>query len=139
MPFKPGQSGNPAGRRPRTDTEKRQREQIRKALPGIVARLIQAAESGDIPASRLLLERVMPPYKPQDRPAPLPLPNGASDLAGAAQAALAGLAAGALTPDQAHSVASALAALVRVRESTELVERITALEARANEAAANPR
>jgi len=132
MPFQPGMSGNPRGRRPRSDTEQRQREAIRKALPGIVAKLISSAVAGDTTASKLLLERVMPAYKPQDRPAPLPLPDGTHDLAGAAQAALVGLSSGTLTPDQAGAVAGVLSALVRVKESVELEDRVAALENRTN-------
>jgi len=131
--FAPGQSGNPAGRRPRTDTEQRQREAIRKALPGIVAELISSAQSGDTTAAKLLLERVMPAYKPQDRPAPLALANGTPDLAGAAQAALVGLSSGTLTPDQAGAVAGVLSALVRVKESVELENRVAALENRTHD------
>jgi hypothetical protein len=126
MPFKPGQSGNPAGRRPRTDTEQRQREQIRKALPGIVARLIHAAESGDTTASKLLLERIMPAYKPLDRPVVLEL---GPDLAEAGRAVLAAVGAGRLTPDQANSLLASITSLVRVIEATELEARITALDA----------
>lgn len=126
MTFAKGQSGNVKGRPPRTDTERRQRDAIRKALPGIIERLIgQATVDGDTVAAKLLLERVMPAWKPTDRPAPIAV---GCDLAQASGAILAALEAGTLTPDQAHSLAGTIASLARSNELIEVEKRLTAIE-----------
>jgi hypothetical protein len=131
MGFVKGQSGNPAGRRPRTDTEKRQREQIRKALPGIIERLIeQATVVGDTAAAKLLLERVMPALKPTDRPVTLALGD---DLAEAGRAVLEALGAGALTPDEGSKLASVIGALARAAELSEFARRLGYIEMSLNE------
>ncbi|WP_295448077.1 hypothetical protein [uncultured Thiodictyon sp.] len=127
--FLPGSPPGP-GRPKRTDAEAVQREAIRAALPGIVNRLIESAEGGDIQASRLLLDRVMPALKATDAPVSLPPGIDASDLTGAPTAVLKALASGDLSPDQAATIAGALSALVKVREITELESRIAALKAK---------
>lgn len=125
--FQQGTSGNPQGRPPRSDTEKAQRDAIRSALPGIIEELTQLALSGDVQAAKLLMDRALPSLRPVDTPVPVPLGN---DLAQASGAILAALATGSLTPDQAGSVAGVLASLARIREVTELEQRIAALETR---------
>ena len=123
--FQQGTSGNPAGRPPRSDTERAQREAIRAALPGIVEQLTQLALAGDVQAARLLMDRALPALKPVDTPAPLAL---GADLAQASAAVLAAMAAGDVTPDQAGSIAGVLSALVRAKDATEVDARLTALE-----------
>ena len=129
MAFVKGQSGNPAGRPRRTDTEKAQRERIRKALPEIVSTLIeQATQERDVTAAKLLLERVMPAYRPTDRAAPIPLDGDTLDLSSATDAVLRVLVAGDRSPDRAAAVAGVLATLARVQEIAEIDARLTALE-----------
>ena len=50
MPFQKGVSGNPAGRKPKSDTEKALRERIRSAAPAVIDALVSAAMAGDVPA-----------------------------------------------------------------------------------------
>ena len=127
--FKPGQSGNPAGRKPGTKTKVgKLRDSIEKDLPSIIEALVVSAKAGDTTAAKILLDRCLPALRPVDAPTPLSLGNDPADLGEAATAVLAALSAGSLTPDQAGAVASALGALVRVRESTELERRVAALE-----------
>jgi hypothetical protein len=130
MPFQKGQSGNPAGRRPGTGKIAQLRKKIERDVPEILTALVTAAKAGDVQAARLLLDRTLPTLKAVDKPTPLALGAGPDDLVGAVSAVLAALSVGSLTPHQAGAVASALSALVRVRESTELEERIRALESR---------
>lgn len=124
--FLPGVSGNPAGRKKgSTNKSTKLRLEIEGRLSGIIARLIEAAENGDVSAAGLLFSRALPALKPIDSPTPLPL---GADLSSAVAAVLAALASGHLTPDQAGSVASVLASLSRVREAADLERRITDLE-----------
>ncbi len=128
MPFKPGQSGNPKGRPRRTDSEQALRERIRKAAPRVIDALLAAAEAGDVTAGKALLGYVMPPYKAVDRPVSVPMPDDMSDLNAATNADLKALATGALTPDQAASVAATIASLARTLEYAELESRLSHLE-----------
>jgi hypothetical protein len=133
MGFQKGQSGNPAGRPKGCDTrQSRLREQISKAIPDVIEGVIVAAKDGDMVAARLLMDRVLPALKAVDTPAPLPpgvdLANAEAGPAGLLRA----LSDGALTPDQTSTIASALLAVARVREVSELEARITRLEESAN-------
>jgi len=134
--FKPGASGNPAGRPKGIQTQAKLRAAIARDLPEIIQAMLAAAKSGDVQAARLLLDRTLPALKATDAPAPLSLPAGTPDLAAAAKATLEAVAGGALTPDQAGAVAGVLSALVRVKESVELEGRIAALENRTHGATA---
>jgi hypothetical protein len=129
--FQPGQSGNPSGRRPGSGKIAQLRKKIERDVPEILTALATAAKAGDVQAARVLLDRTLPTLKAVDAPTPLALGTGpADDLAGAVSAVLAALSVGRLTPDQAGALAGVLSALARIRESTELEERIRALESR---------
>ena len=130
--WKPGQSGNPSGRPPGRGEPARLREAIAEHVPEILAQLVDAAKAGDIQASRLILERVLPPLKAAELPAPLPLPLG-DGLAAQGQAVMAAAAAGEIPPGQAAALMAALGGLARVVETAELENRIRALEARAEQ------
>lgn len=128
--FQPGTSGNPAGRTPGATTwQARMRKQITAMVPEIIDRLREQAASGDTTAAKLLLERALPVLKSVDAPAPINLPP---DLTGAATGLLQALGAGRLTPDQAGAIAGVLSTLARVHETTELEQRIAALEDKAH-------
>ena len=74
--WKPGQSGNPAGRKPGTGEVAKLRAAIAEHVPPIIEKLTAAALSGDVGAARLLLERVIPPLKASEEPVLLTLPDG---------------------------------------------------------------
>jgi hypothetical protein len=128
--FKPGETGNPKGRppKPRTGPNKL-RDKLLSEAPAILEALVAQARIGDVAAAKLVLDRCLPCLRPQDQAVNLPL---GSDIADAGRAVLGAVGSGALTPDQAASLASVLASLVRIRETVELEQRITALEDRAN-------
>lgn len=76
MPFKPGKSGNPAGRPPgRTNHrglvshafEVYKKKNGVNGVDAVITNLIKQALDGDTSASKLLLERVEPSYKPISR------------------------------------------------------------------------
>ena len=124
----PGQSGNPAGRRPGTGEVAKLRAAIAEHVPEIVGKLVEAAKAGDVQAARLLLERTLPPLKPSEEPASVALPSGS--LAEQGRALLAAAAAGELAPGQVAALLGALGTLARVVEVDELTRRVEALEAR---------
>lgn len=131
--WKPGESGNPRGKAPGTlgDAGKLRRA-IGEKLPAIIDKLTQQALDGDTGAAKLLLDRCLPPLRPVDTAAQLPTAEGLTGIGAAAHAVLAGLTAGQTTPAEASTMANALAALARVDETTELAQRVAALEAQRN-------
>lgn len=124
--WKPGQSGNPKGRAPGTGEVAKLRAHIAERLPEILAKLAEQASGGDVQSARLLLERVLPPLRVVELPVELALPDGG--LSEKARQIMSAAASGALAPDQAASLISALAAVARIIESDELAERIKRLE-----------
>lgn len=102
-PFRPGQSGNPAGR-PK-GTRNRATLAVEALLEGeakaLTRKAIELALGGDTTALRLCLERLMPPRK--DRPVSLALPAVATadDAGKAIGAVLAAAADGKITPSEA--------------------------------------
>ena len=129
MPWKPGESGNPAGRRPGTGQVARLRAAIAQHLPEILDRLVQQARDGDMQAIKLLLERTLPPLKPMALPEPLPL-RATGSLAERGEAVLQALAAGRASPDAAETALAGLTALARLRAIDDLERRISVLEAK---------
>lgn len=118
MPFKPGQSGNPAGKRPAETTLSALRKEIAGDARAILRMLIEKAKEGDIAAAKLVLDRVVPALKLQELALTLPalLPGGT--LADQGRGILAELAAGTLAPGQAAGLLSALAAQARLMRQT---------------------
>ena len=125
MPFVKGQSGNPSGRKPKTDSESALRQRIRSASPRIVDALVQAAEGGDVQAGKALLSFVLPAWRPVDRPVSIDLGDG---IAAALAALKSALADGTLTPGAAAAVANIIGTEARIAETAELEKRLTALE-----------
>lgn len=126
-PWKPGQSGNPAGRKPGTGPAAKLRAAIEKDVPAIIKTLVTSAKAGDVGAARLLLERVLPPLKAAEVPVPVAMPPAAT-LADQGRAVVKAASNGALSPGQAAQLLAGLGALVRVIEATEFDERLRALE-----------
>ena len=129
--WRPGVSGNPKGRAPGTGKVATLREQINEALPGIVKAMVDRALDGDPGAARLLVERVIPALRPEERPV---LFNMTADapLADQGRALLAAVAAGDLAPSQASTLLAGLSTMVKLIEADELAARVAALEERAN-------
>jgi hypothetical protein len=127
MAFQKGRSGNPKGRPRGTGKVAALREQIAEHVPGIVKRLIDAALAGDMQAARLLLDRALPPLRAEDGTVKIDLP--ADSLSAQGEAIIRAAARGQITPAQASAMTTALTGLARIKEISELEERIAALEA----------
>ena len=126
-PWKPGQSGNPAGRPAGSGLAGELRKAVAERAPELVAALIAKALGGDVQAGRVLLDRVLPAMKPESAAVHI---HGLStgSLTERAQAALAATADGQLAPDVAAALVAAVSGLARIRETDELEARIRALE-----------
>lgn len=127
-PWKPGQSGNPAGRKPGTGEVAKLRAAIAKHVPSILKKLVEQAEAGDVQAARLLLERTVAPLKASEERVSLALIDGS--LSEQAQAVFAALSQGSITPSQAAQLIASLGAMAKLVETDELAARVRALESR---------
>lgn len=127
MAFKPGVSGNPAGRKPGTTSGSKVRKSIEAAIPSVLKVVIQAAKNGDIQAAKVLLDRICPPLKAQS-----PAVNIAQGdtLAASGDIIIKAALSGNVPPDTATQLISALSAQAKIIETTELIGRIEALEAK---------
>lgn len=126
--WKPGQSGNPKGRPPGAGEVAKLRAAIAGQVPAILESLTAAAIAGDVAASRLILERVLPPLKAAEQTQPLSLPDGT--LTDQGRAVLAAVAAGELAPGQGAALLASIGTLARVVEVDELARRLDVLEAK---------
>lgn len=129
--WKPGQSGNPAGkpkgtRHPALVALDRIGED---AAAGILRAVVVSAKAGDLRACEIILARLWPIRK--GRPVRLALPDirTGADLARALATVVAATAAGNITPEEASAVAGVLEMQGRALEHAELENRIAALEA----------
>lgn len=129
--WRPGQSGNPAGKPQGT------RNAVLRALDAIgekgaqaaLQAVVAAAGAGDLRAAEVLLSRVWPARR--GRPVELPdLPalKSAADLPAALGTVARAVAAGEVTPEEAQAVAAVLEGQRRAIETAELEGRISALE-----------
>lgn len=129
--WKPGQSGNPAGKQPGTRNRATLLAQalLDKDVEQVVEQVVKAALKGDLAAAKMVIERVVPPAR--ERPISLPLTGDLSTAAGVSAASSAVLQAacdGELLPAEASVLAAIIETRRKTIETEELERRITALE-----------
>lgn len=128
--FRPGQSGNPAGK-PR-GTRHRATQLAQKLMEGgiedVVTAVLNAAKSGDIQAAKVIIDKLLPPVRERAVTIDLPDVTAATGVADAQAAVLHALADGAITPGEATAISSVIEARRRSLETVELEQRVTALE-----------
>lgn len=124
--WKPGQSGNPAGRKPGTGEVSKIRAAINDRVPALLAAMMAKALEGDVGAARLLLERAVAPLKAAEQAETITLPDGSLTAQG--RAVLRAVAAGEIAPGQGAVLLGAIGTLARITEVDELETRITKLE-----------
>ncbi len=128
--FRPGQSGNPAGK------PKGTRNAVTLALESLLdgqaaaltQKAIELALAGDLTALRLCLDRILPPRK--DRPVTFTFPaNGSASEAAATMASiLVAVSNGQITPAEASDVGKLIESYIRAVEAADLTARIERLE-----------
>jgi hypothetical protein len=124
-PGNPGGPGRPSGRGPVAEL----RIKLAADIDQIIDALRTQALAGDPQAIRIVLDRVLPALRPVDLPTALSLPTDGT-LADQARAVVQAAADGDLAPAQAAQIVTALGGVARIVETTELVRRVEALEAR---------
>ncbi|MGZ8910684.1 MAG: DUF5681 domain-containing protein [Methylococcaceae bacterium] len=125
--FKPGKSGNPAGRRPGQTPGAKIRKAIEERKDEIVQSVIEAAIAGDMQACKMLLDRITPPLKPVAAQIALSVPEGAG-LSEQGAVVITAALSGQIPPDIGSQLITALAAQSRIIEIDDLTKRIEALE-----------
>ena len=123
--FKPGVSGNPAGRPKDKTPATLLRRSISEDMPAIINKLVDSAKNGDVAAAKCLLDRVCPTLKPQAIPICLPV-NGT--LAKQGGEIIKATLSGQIPPDISSQLITALAAQGRLLELAEITKRLEALE-----------
>ena len=129
--FKPGESGNPAGK-PKGARSRftKMREALADDLPQLLDATKTAALAGDMTAMRLLLERTLPPHKAASAPVWLPELEQAETLTDQARAILNATSRAELPPDVSAQLLAALSSVAKLAEIDEIERRISALEAK---------
>lgn len=126
-PFPPGVSGNPKGR-PKGVIDKRQalRQRLGKDAAKIIEKVIARALSGDMDACKLILERLIPRLKSEHPPFSVELRGDTFTERGIS--VLQQVASGRLPPDVGSQIMTTLFNLAKLKENTDLDERLTKLE-----------
>jgi hypothetical protein len=128
--FKPGQSGNPAGRKPGVIDRRQRIAQFFEGDGIEIARVvIEAAKKGDLQACALVLTRVAPPAKPRAERVSFKL-DTTLPLAAQAGAVVQAIADGQLAPEEAQVILSCLTHYVSLKSADELDGRLRELERR---------
>ena len=133
--FKPGQSGNPAGK------PKGLRNRATLALEALLdgeaeeltRKAIELAKNGDMAAIRLCLDRIAPPRKDRHVAFPLPAMNEPVDAVKGLASIVAAVASGELTPSEASELTKLVEGYARVLETVDHEERLRALEGKIND------
>jgi hypothetical protein len=130
--WKPGQSGNPAGKKP--GSRNKATQMVMALMEGgaeqVTRVVIDAARAGDLTAARLVIERLAPPLR--ERPLSLPLPDTGTvaGVSAAQQAILQAVGEGEILPGEGTALAGIVESRRKALETVELEQRISALEAR---------
>ena len=128
--WKPGQSGNPAGRPKgsRNRATLAAQQILNKDAETITKKAVELAKEGDRVAMKLCLERLLPVVK--DKPIAVTLPDAstAAGLKEAHNAILQLLSNGDITPLEANTLSGVLKEYRLSVESSEFDERLKALE-----------
>ena len=130
--WKPGQSGNPAGKPP--GSRNKATQMVMALMEGgaedITRAVVDAAKAGDLAAARLIIERLAPPLR--ERPLSLDLPDTATvaGISAAQQTILEAVGTGDLLPGEGTALAGIVETRRKALETVELEQRISALEAR---------
>lgn len=128
--FKPGQSGNPAGK-PK-GTRNHATRAVLKLMEGgaeeITQAVLKAARDGDMGAARFILERIAPPLRERPISIDLPAIDTADGIAAAQSAILQAVGIGELLPGEGATLAGIIENRRKSLETKELADRIEELE-----------
>jgi hypothetical protein len=125
--WKPGESGNPRGRKPGfTLLQTRLRKELEEAAPAAIKRLLELAARGNIIALRLVVEKVLP--TPRSAPVSIPVEIDGMPPAEQAARALSAMAAGQLTVEESGELIRAISATQNIKIQDEVMRRLAEIE-----------
>lgn len=127
--FRPGQSGNPAGKPKGAKNHSTRLAQtlLNGEEEALVRKVIELAKGGDLQALKVCIDRLIPPLKAQAAPVQIDL-SGTASMSDIGNAFIKAASDGQLPPDVATQLIAAVGTLARVAEIDELKERLAALE-----------
>lgn len=129
--WKPGQSGNPAGRKPGTGVlrlQKLEKQVGPERLAQIIEVVTAKALDGDMVAAGMLLNRLVPIYKASYAPIQISMPKGGS-LRDRAEALIDAASTGDAPADVVCQMLQGLTNILRIDQHEDLIKRIEELEA----------
>ena len=129
MAFKKGESGNPDGR-PKGAKDKRTqyRELFDPHADDLIQKAIDLALAGDTACLKMCIDRLVSPFRAKN--ATVTLDDIEGTLTEKGEKIIMSMGSGELSPSDASSMLSALAAQARIIEIEELEKRVSDLEAR---------
>jgi hypothetical protein len=131
-PFAPGQSGNPQGR------PKGSRNRVTRAVEALIegqgealgAKALEKALDGDAGMLRAALNILVPIRRDRTVEFELPKIETAADAITASSAVLIACSRGEISPNEANQILALLASHVRMLETSDIEQRLAALEAK---------
>lgn len=128
--FARGESGNPAGKK--RGTRHKATLAMQSLLEGegekLTRKAVELALAGDTTALRLCMDRINPPRKDNPILLELPMPLEQQNIAQIMAFILAATLAGDITPSEGQSLSALAENYRKAKETTELEQRIAALE-----------
>jgi len=133
--FKPGQSGNPAGKRPGTRSKSTMAalSLLEGEAQALTRKAIDAALGGDMMALRLCIDRIIAPVKSRPLNISLPEITDASDLPKITGALLGAVATGQIDPNEAAILSKVVDVHRGALELAEIESRLQKIEETMNE------
>ena len=130
MTFKPGQSGNPAGRAVGSRNKKTLAAEARlfEHAQELVDDLVRRAKAGEPAAMRLAMERILPTGRGRPLPIELPPVRSTEDAQVAAGVIMDALKQGALSAREAVDLINVVGALTRLTGTIELIKKVVRRE-----------
>ena len=130
MPFKKGQSGNPAGKKPGTRHKATQAAEALLAgeSEALTRKAVEMALAGDTTALRLCLERIYPPRRDHPIQVSLPEINRPEDIVQSMSKVIEVVSEGLITPTEASTLAKVLGEQAKAIEVQDHEARIAKLE-----------
>lgn len=129
--FQKGQSGNSAGKpKGAKDRRTEMRALLQPHADKLVQKVVALALAGDVQALRICIDRIIPPVRERAVSVDLPSTADAAGCADAQAKIVAAVAAGELLPGEGEALAGLVEHRRRAIETTDIMKRLEALEAK---------
>jgi hypothetical protein len=133
--WRKGASGNPSGRP--AGSRNRKTLLLEQMLDGqaekIIAKAMELANEGNIPAVRMCLDRILPARKERTVSLELGPITNAEEASKQLQCVTAAIAEGSITPAEGESITNVVMSHIRILETVEFERRMAELENHVNE------